>query len=174
MEQEEIVIVLTELADGVKEIVKSNREKDEKIDALQKLVQGFDGRIQQLKINTPPVDVKPMEKIVQEGIQQIAAAVAAQPKDVVHKKQYLLFPETNQGQYYKIIFGRLIPWTFAFVAALCAFSLLQQLIQDWAVNNERAAENAPYKKAWNSMYEEGTAGGKKYMERFWYQTHKEK
>jgi hypothetical protein len=33
----------------------------------------------------------------------------------------LLFPKTNQGQYYKIVFGRLIPWGFGFVALTYLF-----------------------------------------------------
>lgn len=43
-----------------------------------------------------------------------------QPKPI-RQIRFLLFPETNQGQYYKIVFGRLIPWGLAFLVATYIF-----------------------------------------------------
>ncbi|HEY4198447.1 MAG TPA: hypothetical protein VGM63_23065 [Mucilaginibacter sp.] len=39
----------------------------------------------------------------------------------VNNIRLLLFPETNQGQYYKIVFGRLIPWGLGFMVATYIF-----------------------------------------------------
>lgn len=44
-----------------------------------------------------------------------------QPVPVHKKLRVLLFPETNQGQYYKIVFGRLIPWGFGFMVLTYLF-----------------------------------------------------
>ena len=43
------------------------------------------------------------------------------PKASHRQIRLLLFPETNQGQYYKIVFGRLIPWGLAFITATYIF-----------------------------------------------------
>jgi hypothetical protein len=43
------------------------------------------------------------------------------PKISQRQFRILLFPETNQGQYYKIVFGRLIPWGLAFMVATYIF-----------------------------------------------------
>ncbi len=48
-------------------------------------------------------------------VTSIQEILKKQPVPVHKQLRVLLFPETNQGQYYKIVFGRLIPWTFGFV-----------------------------------------------------------
>src|SRR6185437_7882360 len=50
----------------------------------------------------------------------IKAKLDNQPKPA-RQIRFLLFPETNQGQYYKIVFGRLIPWGLAFTVATYIF-----------------------------------------------------
>jgi hypothetical protein len=48
--------------------------------------------------------------------------VAAQPKDVLHEKRILFFPEWNQKEYYKIIFGRILFWIlWPLIATYCYF-----------------------------------------------------
>ncbi|MGX5688349.1 hypothetical protein [Arcticibacter tournemirensis] len=70
----------------------------------------------------------------------------------VKQHRFLLFPETNQGQYYKIVFGRLLPWGLLFVATTYCFSLGQQALEVWKIKDydERADQ---YVKAWLYMDE---------------------
>lgn len=77
--------------------------------------------------------------------------VKSKPR-TVKQHRFLLFPETNQGQYYKIVFGRLLPWGLLLVAATYCFSLGQQALEVWKIKdyNERADQ---YVKSWLYMDE---------------------
>ncbi|HTK21000.1 MAG TPA: hypothetical protein VL442_15865 [Mucilaginibacter sp.] len=59
----------------------------------------------------------------------------------------LLFPETNQGQYYKIVFGRLIPWGLAFVIATYIFITGYKAIEIYR-HNEDVSQSMHYEHAW--------------------------
>jgi len=69
-------------------------------------------------------------------ITSVQEALKKQPVPVHKQWRVLLFPETNQGQYYKIVFGRLIPWGFGFMALtylfICGYkaAATYQLYQD--------------------------------------------
>jgi len=54
-------------------------------------------------------------------VTSIQETLRKQPVPVHKQWRILLFPETNQGQYYKIVFGRLIPWGVGFVAMTYLF-----------------------------------------------------
>jgi hypothetical protein len=58
-----------------------------------------------------------------------------------------LFPETNQGQYYKIVFGRLIPWGLCFIVATYIFLTGYKAIEIYRYNRD-VRETAHYQKAW--------------------------
>lgn len=69
----------------------------------------------QLEANT-----KLVEKIIKE-----------QPKNVIHKKQILLFPEYGTWEYYKFVFGKLLFWMMMFLLASYLFSLGKLFINNW-------------------------------------------
>lgn len=71
-------------------------------------------------------------------------------KQPVKQYRFLLFPETNQGQYYKIVFGRLIPWGILFMGLVFLFALAQRGLDVWRIKeyNQQADQ---YVKAWNYM-----------------------
>ena len=68
---------------------------------------------------------------------------------VASQKQirFLLFPETNQGQYYKIVFGRLIPWGLAFVISTYIFITGYRAIEIYRYN-EDVSQSVHYERAW--------------------------
>lgn len=61
--------------------------------------------------------------------------------------RFLLFPETNQSQYYKIVFGRLIPWGLAFVVATYIFITGYKAIEIYRYNGN-VSQSAHYERAW--------------------------
>jgi hypothetical protein len=71
-------------------------------------------------------------------------------KQPIKQYRFLLFPETNQGQYYKIVFGRLIPWGILFMGLVFLFALAQKGLDGWRIKeyNQQADQ---YVKAWNYM-----------------------
>lgn len=54
-------------------------------------------------------------------VTSIQETLRKQPVPVHKQLRILLFPETNQEQYYKIVFGRLIPWGFGFIVMTYLF-----------------------------------------------------
>jgi hypothetical protein len=71
----------------------------------------------------PKLDTLPLTIIVEGGINSIKKIVESQPKQVLHEKRVLFFPEWNQKEYYKIIFGRILFWVLCVVIATYCYFL---------------------------------------------------
>jgi len=108
---------------------------------------------------------------IKQSLAKISACIENEPKPIVKSYRFLLFPETNAGTYYKIVFGRLIPWGMVFVAIACLFSLWQQSIKAWeAYQYNRRAERCV--RAWIYLNEHGSLKTRKAMEKAWIKTQK--
>jgi len=77
----------------------------------------------------------------------ISAKLDKLPKASHRQIRLLLFPETNQGQYYKIVFGRLIPWGLAFMVATYIFMTGYKAIEIYR-HNEDISQSTHYRRAW--------------------------
>ncbi|MEJ6981727.1 hypothetical protein WG906_14770 [Pedobacter sp. P351] len=109
---------------------------------------------------------------IKQTLANISAHIENEPKHTVKSYRLLLFPETNAGTYYRIVFGRLIPWGMVFVAIACLFSLCQQSIKAWeAYQYNKRAERCV--RAWVYMDEHATKQVKKAMEKAWLKSAKE-
>jgi len=69
------------------------------------------------------------------------------PKSATSEFRFLFFPETNQGQYYKIVFGRLIPWGLCLVAITYLYSLGGKAIDAYG-QHKQSQQSAHYQRAW--------------------------
>lgn len=69
------------------------------------------------------------------------------PKSSNRQFRLLLFPETNQGQYYKIVFGRLIPWGLCFLVATYIFITGYKAIEVYRYNQD-VSQSMHYERAW--------------------------
>nr|WP_294794804.1 hypothetical protein [uncultured Mucilaginibacter sp.] len=69
------------------------------------------------------------------------------PTSATKQFRILLFPETNQGQYYKIVFGRLIPWGLCLVVVTYLYSLAGKAIDAYG-QHQQNEEAAHYQRAW--------------------------
>jgi hypothetical protein len=65
----------------------------------------------------------------------------------IKQLRILLFPETNQGQYYKIVFGRLIPWGICLVVITYLYSLGGRAIDAYGQHKQNE-QSAHYQRAW--------------------------
>ncbi|HVU57727.1 MAG TPA: hypothetical protein VHD83_21845 [Puia sp.] len=99
-----------------------------KVAVLTEKVSSFEENQQKLKIVAPPADTSGIEKIAARYFLEFCRLLEAQPKKVVRQVRFLFFPETNTDRYYKIIFGRLLPWGLLFVVAGYLFSLGKRYI----------------------------------------------
>jgi len=80
-------------------------------------------------------------------LKQIYEKLSKVPTSATKQLRILLFPETNQGQYYKIVFGRLIPWGLCFVVITYLYSLGVKAIDAYG-RHKQSEESAHYQRAW--------------------------
>jgi hypothetical protein len=80
-------------------------------------------------------------------LKQIYEKLNKVPTSATKQLRILLFPETNQGQYYKIVFGRLIPWGICLVVITYLYSLSGRAIEAYGQHKQnQQAEH--YQRAW--------------------------
>ncbi|MEB0280822.1 MULTISPECIES: hypothetical protein [unclassified Mucilaginibacter] len=80
-------------------------------------------------------------------LKQIYEKLSKVPTFVTKQIRILLFPETNQGQYYKIVFGRLIPWGICLVVITYLYSLGGKAIDAYG-QHKQSEQSAHYQRAW--------------------------
>lgn len=93
------------------------------------------------------------------------------PKPAVTQLRVLLFPETNPGQYYKIVFGRLIPWLVCLLVVTYLFFLTRQWIAAWG-NYRYNEQGEQCMKAWLYMNEHPSRQVKKAIDNAWLKSEK--
>jgi hypothetical protein len=162
--------VLRDMLEEQKITSQLNQDLAEKISKLDNKVETFNQKLEQQQVVAPPADVKPIEEAVIHHFNHFCEILNNQPKSVIRRVRLLLFPETNAGHYYKIVFGRLMPWVLVLILATYGFSLGKQFIEKWSVNNERERESDQCLKAWNYLYDHEKAEGKKRMLDAWNKT----
>jgi hypothetical protein len=122
MEKEILETVLIELLEESKRINLLVEEQNKEIQELKSTISDFNRKLTEIKVSAPSPDTGPLTMIVTEGINSIKKIVDAQPKQVVHEKRVLFFPEWNQKLYYKIIFGRILFWIlWVIIVTYCYF-----------------------------------------------------
>lgn len=72
------------------------------------------------------------------------------PKSPIKQLRILLFPEINPAGYYKIVFGRLIPWTFGFMATTYSFIAGSKALEIYRYNKD-ISQSVHYGKAWHYL-----------------------
>lgn len=112
-----------------------------------------------------PLDVKPIEAILQKGFLDIKYMIGRQPKSIIRKFQILLFPEQDAKLFYKIVFSRWFLW----LAIMVALSNLYSWGIHYSDNNKeiemREIQNNRIRKAWEYMYINSDKETKKLMKK---------
>jgi hypothetical protein len=128
----------------VEQLVSQSEELTQRIENLEK-------KVAAKQIVVTPSSTAPVTKILTDFMERISKIVADQPKSIMHQWRILLFPETNAGQYYKIVFGRLIPWSLLFIGGTLLFALCRGYINTSAQISERRYYFEVYQDAWNRL-----------------------
>jgi hypothetical protein len=128
MEIQTLEIVLKDVLEEQKTNNQVIVELSGKVAVLTEKVSGFEEKQETLKIVAPPADTSPIEKVAAQHFLEYCRLLQAHPKKIVRQFRFLFFPETNTDYYYKIIFGRLIPWGGLFVVAAFLISLAYHFI----------------------------------------------
>jgi len=165
MENNEIAVLETAITELIREQQETNRILTDLINEVKETgakVIGFDEKLKTQKIMVPPADPAPILRIWAQFAQKLQMIVDAQPKSIIHQRRFLLFPETNAGNYYKIVFGRLIPWTLFLIGITYLFLLGKQCIEQSAETSTRRYYYETYQDAWSRLDSLlGPAGRKK-------------
>ncbi|TFF29763.1 hypothetical protein [Mucilaginibacter psychrotolerans] len=103
-------------------------------------------------INTILTEVREIKQNVKQNeeltlLKQIYEKLSKAPISATKQLRILLFPETNQGQYYKIVFGRLIPWGICLVVITYLYSLGGKAIDAYG-QHMQSEQSAHYQRAW--------------------------
>lgn len=103
---------------------------------------------------------------IKERLSTLTEQLKIQPKPIINRYHYSLFPESDAAFYPKILFGKVIPWMMLFVIVGGLFSFGQQSIKAWEANqyNQRAERCA---RAWIYLNEHGSSKVKKAMDEAW-------
>lgn len=132
----------------VDSLVKKNTEMEKQVAKItEDPVPDYSGAI-----NTILTEIMEIKKNIKENeeltlLKRIYEKLNKVPTSITKQIRILLFPETNQGQYYKIVFGRLIPWGICLVVITYLYSLGGKAIDAYGqhMQNEQSAH---YQRAW--------------------------
>lgn len=117
------------------------------------------------KVVSEPLDIKPIEAILQKGFLDVKFMIGRQPKSIVRKFQILLFPEQDAKLFYKIVFGRWFLW----LAIMVVLSNLYNWGMHYSDNRKeieiRQIQNDRIRKAWEYMYSNNSKETKKLMKK---------
>ena len=168
IERETLQLVLEEFA-------QEQKTNNQHIEALIIAINNIGNKIDvSIKDHRPgknvlePLDIKPIEAILQKGFLDIKFMIGRQPKSIVRKFQILLFPEQDAKLFYKIVFGRWFLW----LTIMLALGNLYNWGIDYNDNNKeiemQQIQNNRVRKAWELMYANSDKETKKLMEKAYF------
>ena len=129
MDEEIIKPVLREILYEIKTIQEEIMHRETYDVELKNKVQLIEKKLVSIRMIT--VDTSIMVYEIESYLEKIEKLIKERPKEIIHKRQILLFPEYNPEAYYKLVFGRILFWMLMFLLAYFLFSLGRQYIDDW-------------------------------------------
>lgn len=117
------------------------------------------------KNTSEPLDIKPIETILQKGFLDIKFMIGRQPKSITRKFQILLFPEQDAKLFYKIVFGRWFLWLVVMVALSNLYNWGIHYNDNRKEIEMRQIQNDRIRKAWEYMYANNDKKTKKLMKK---------
>jgi hypothetical protein len=140
------------ISDVLKEVLEVQQNQSKEIEFLTKVVEinnneikDFQNMLGQLKIQVPQLDTKPIADSINLGIDHIRKIVASQPKEVLHEKRILFYPEGNGENFIKFLFTRLL-WV------LCICGIVWVFVKVGGPYFVENSENGRYKDAYLWVY----------------------
>jgi hypothetical protein len=118
-----------------------------------------------MKVQAGQIEYKNMAltTVMESYETKIAALLEKRPASVNRQFRVLLFPETNAGEYYKIVFGRLIPWSILFIVIIFAGYFISLGIKGYNAHQANINGNVTM-VAWMNAYEHASKSQKIIMD----------
>lgn len=163
METDILETVLKDVSEDQKENNRIIVDLSGKVTGLTEKVSAFEENQQKIKVVAPPADTSPIENIAAKYFLEYCRLLEGQPKKIVRQFRLVLFPESNTDRYYKIVFGRLIPWSYGLIAAIFLISLGKQYVSSWSDAQERRYYYEVYMNAWDQLDKSSDKAGRQKM-----------
>jgi hypothetical protein len=126
MNHEVIEIAMQEIMEEQKENKKIAEQLIGKIDSLSALVESLkDQRNIMTHVLSPDSNAL---REVQTELGQLKELMRSQPKNVIHEKRFLFFPEHYAKEYYSVI----LRWVFYIILATYTYFILKYIIDHWS------------------------------------------
>ena len=151
MNEEILKAVLTEILEEQKMLNINNGLLTKAIEDFSEKLSDFEN-----KLSNNHVSTQEETKLVITNLQRLKTIIDAQPKQMIHEKRILLFPETYKQEFYKIIFGSVVKSFAILIVTLFAFFFLKDLLMQH--------ENEKFKTAWEWLYQHQSNKGKVLMD----------
>jgi len=153
MNEEVLHNVLNEVLEEQKNLTKEIQFLTTAIEVNYEETKEFQSFVKGITVEVP---IKPVTDIVNQGIKYIKDVVEKQPKEVLHEKRILFYPEGNGENFLKLICTRLI-WTF------CIIGTVWIIIKAGGPYYNENSENARYKQAFQWVYMNISNKGQDYL-----------
>lgn len=155
MNNEALEHILSELLVEVKDLNKNQKFHKTTLESFADNIGNFENLLKQVKIEVPKPDNSKIESLISNHFQRINQIVREQPKEVLHEKRVLFYPEGNGENFLKLIAKRLIISSAIVV-------VIYFLLSFWF---DSIKENVKYKRVYNYIYYTNNEKGKSYLDR---------
>lgn len=118
-------IVLNEMVSEQKQANQMNIDLIEAVNKLANKVDSFSEKLDNIKVTPPATDTSSIELVVASGIDKMRRVVEAQPKNVVHEKRILFFPDSSSPEYYRVVLSIVFLFIFMVIVVTYCFFLLR-------------------------------------------------
>jgi len=129
IEKDSLELVLNEFTEQQKDLAKQVGELKKSVALLEEKTGGFEKKLENIKVTSPPVDIIPVQTVVSQGMNEIKKIIGEQPKNIIQSKRFLLFPEHNAGEYYSTV----LRWILYVIIATYSFFLLMHIVDNWMI-----------------------------------------
>jgi hypothetical protein len=96
--------------------------------------------------------------LIKTRLGELKTMIDAQPKNVIRKRTFQLFPDWPM-EYYRIIFGSVFKYLVILIVGIYALVIIDRYIPE--------GELLHYKKAWQSLYSQEREDGKIRLDKVW-------
>ncbi len=151
MNEEVLKTVLSEILEEQKMLNINNGLITKAIEGFSEKQSDFENKLSDISVST-----EANLQLANTNLQRLKIIIEAQPKQVIHEKRVLLFPETYKQEFYKILFGKVVKLIAIIFVTLFAFFLLKDLLIQQGFRK--------YKPAWEWLYQHQSNKGKAVMD----------
>jgi hypothetical protein len=117
-------IALNDMVGEQREANQVNRDLIAAVNNLANKVDSFNEKLDNIKVTPPGADTSPMELLVAAGLDKMRRIIEAQPKNLIHEKRILFFPDSSSPEYYRVVLSIVFLFIFMVIVVTYGFFLL--------------------------------------------------